>query len=165
MDARPPRPVFERMCFMICPFCNKYEATIHLTQITQGKKQEVHICEFCAKEKGLLTSQLVDFSELLVGMASSLGGGAEVEGQLQAGAVEAPVLENPDAAKALALFQKTGRFSSPRDYELLEPQLSSLLEKIHGAGKHGGHPDALRLRLNGKGLGDPHDRMLACRIG
>ncbi len=35
---------------MQCDRCNQRPATVHLTEITNGQKQETHLCEVCAKE-------------------------------------------------------------------------------------------------------------------
>ncbi len=35
---------------MQCERCNERPATVHLTEITNGQKQETHLCEVCAKE-------------------------------------------------------------------------------------------------------------------
>jgi protein arginine kinase activator len=38
---------------MQCEVCKNTEATVHLTQIINGKMQKVDMCESCAKEKGV----------------------------------------------------------------------------------------------------------------
>ncbi|NLM06641.1 MAG: hypothetical protein GX219_06960 [Tissierellia bacterium] len=37
---------------MLCQICNKNEAVIHMTTLNDGKPEEIHICEKCAKERG-----------------------------------------------------------------------------------------------------------------
>jgi protein arginine kinase activator len=34
---------------MLCDICKKSEATVHLTQIVDGKMLKVDLCESCAK--------------------------------------------------------------------------------------------------------------------
>lgn len=36
---------------MLCDLCNQNPATVHITKIVNGKKEEMNICEKCAKEK------------------------------------------------------------------------------------------------------------------
>ena len=38
----------------LCQYCNKREAKIHFTEIKDGKKTEMHICEQCAHEKNMV---------------------------------------------------------------------------------------------------------------
>src|SRR5690625_7078724 len=40
---------------MSCQECGKRPATLHFTQVINGKKHEMNVCEVCAKEKGYLT--------------------------------------------------------------------------------------------------------------
>lgn len=37
---------------MLCEFCKKNEATVHITKIINGVKQEFNLCEKCANENG-----------------------------------------------------------------------------------------------------------------
>lgn len=37
---------------MICQECNQRDATVHFTKILNNTKQEIHLCETCAREKG-----------------------------------------------------------------------------------------------------------------
>lgn len=47
---------------MLCDICKKNEATIHITKIINGTKQEINLCEKCAMEKGILnTVPQIDF--------------------------------------------------------------------------------------------------------
>lgn len=41
---------------MICEICGNAEATIHIQEILNTKTTEVHLCESCAKNKGLKDS-------------------------------------------------------------------------------------------------------------
>ncbi|MEW6448615.1 MAG: UvrB/UvrC motif-containing protein [Bacillota bacterium] len=38
---------------MLCEKCGKQPATVHYTEITNNKKQEMHLCEECAREAGI----------------------------------------------------------------------------------------------------------------
>jgi len=38
---------------VLCERCNKRQATVHYTEITNNKKQELHLCEECAREAGI----------------------------------------------------------------------------------------------------------------
>ena len=46
-----------------CDKCDK-QATIHLTDIADGKKSEVHLCEECAAAEGLTVKTSVPLSQL-----------------------------------------------------------------------------------------------------
>ena len=38
---------------MLCDVCKCNDATVFLTQITEGKMQKVNLCDACSKEKGV----------------------------------------------------------------------------------------------------------------
>ena len=39
---------------MLCGICKQNVATVHLTQMVEGKKtRQVDLCEICSKEKGV----------------------------------------------------------------------------------------------------------------
>ena len=54
---------------MICNVCGTKEASIHLTEIVNGKMAEVHICEACAEEKGTEFKTYFNFGDLLAGVS------------------------------------------------------------------------------------------------
>src|SRR6185437_4330730 len=56
---------------MICQECGKRPATLHFTKIVNGDKNEFHICEACAREKGEMipgTSNGFSIHNLLSGL-------------------------------------------------------------------------------------------------
>ncbi|AND86157.1 excinuclease [Clostridium tyrobutyricum] len=47
---------------MVCDICKKNEATVHITKIVNGVKQEINLCEKCAMENGELSfAPQIDF--------------------------------------------------------------------------------------------------------
>ena len=38
----------------LCQVCSQREAKIHLTELKNGKKTEMHLCEPCAQEKNMV---------------------------------------------------------------------------------------------------------------
>jgi len=38
---------------MLCDICKQNVATVHLTQMVEGKTKKVDLCEACSKEKGV----------------------------------------------------------------------------------------------------------------
>lgn len=43
------------MCTLLCQICGKNTAVVQVTKITEKKRREVHLCEECAKKRGLLS--------------------------------------------------------------------------------------------------------------
>ena len=38
---------------MLCDICKEKEATVHLTQMVEGKTKKIDLCEGCSKAKGV----------------------------------------------------------------------------------------------------------------
>jgi protein arginine kinase activator len=56
---------------MLCNFCKKNEAKVHLTQIVDNKMQKVDLCEACSKEKGVSDPTGFSLADLLLGLGAS----------------------------------------------------------------------------------------------
>jgi protein arginine kinase activator len=129
-----------------CQICDN-PASVHLTDIVNKKKRELHLCERCARERNLIPDSPgppLDLKALLnllvhpfpkageeadVSLAPAVGLGCEVCGI------------------TLAEFKAEGRLGCPHDYEALRPGLEPLLERIHRSLTHAGKaPRAVRLR-------------------
>jgi protein arginine kinase activator len=108
------------------------EATVHLTEIREGKKIEMHLCEKCAAAKGLPGKAHFSISELLAGIASQ-------SQQTQAkSAKKGKEAACPNCSTTLSQFQASGRFGCPECYTTFRDDVQGLVEKIHDAAQHTG---------------------------
>jgi len=110
----------------LCQYCGKREAKIHFTEIREGKKTEMHICEQCAQEKNMSLAFPAVLSQLVKG-------GPAVPRE-----TEAVPAACPGCGLAYAEFKAKGRLGCPRCYAAFGPVLIPLLEKVHGAAAHRG---------------------------
>ncbi|MDH3590725.1 MAG: UvrB/UvrC motif-containing protein [Planctomycetota bacterium] len=111
----------------VCQYCNKREAKIHFTEIKDGKKTEMHICESCAHEKNMVLA----FPSLL----SHIVKGGPATPRAESEAVPATC---PSCGLAYTDFKSKGRLGCPTCYEVFAPVLVPLLEKVHGTAAHAG---------------------------
>ena len=109
----------------LCQYCGKREAKIHFTELRDGKKTEMHICEQCAHEKNMTLAFPAVLSQL-------------VKGGPVAREAEAVPAACPGCGLAYAEFKAKGRLGCPRCYAAFGPVLIPLLEKVHGAAAHRG---------------------------
>jgi len=109
---------------MQCQICNKREATIHLTEITEGMRTEMHICEHCAAEQGITIKSHIPLNELL----SSLLAVQPDDDEIAASAEE---LICPNCGYTLEQFRKEGLLGCPEDYKVFEKVLLPLIERAH----------------------------------
>jgi protein arginine kinase activator len=127
---------------MQCDICKKAEATVHLTQIVEGKMLKVDLCESCAKEKGVQEAAGFSLADLLVG----LGAAEEMK-------IESPGAQCPVCGFTQADFKKTGRLGCSACWETFEAGLASLLKAMHKGDHHVGKVPTKAvhtLALNGK---------------
>ncbi len=114
---------------MNCESCQENLATVHLTEIVQKAKKETHLCESCARERGVTYS--TDFS-----VKDFLGGLAEkAKPKPEEPSVRKPSEPEPEPCTVCGItfaeFRQSGRLGCYRDYEHFESKLMPLLRKIH----------------------------------
>lgn len=124
---------------MDCQICNKRPANVHITKIINGVKNELHICEQCAKEKeGIgVNNQLpvfntpFSFSNIIAGLMDFTSAGSFPNTSMQQ--VRCPVCN-----LGYDEFKKTGRFGCSECYESFGNNLEPLFKRIHGNTQHTG---------------------------
>src|ERR1051325_5303559 len=114
---------------MLCDICKQNVATVHLTQMVEGKTKKVDLCEACSKAKGVDDPTGFSLADLLLG----LGAAQEME-QASAGGE----LKCPHCGFTQADFKKAGRLGCPDCYTTFGEGLESLLKTMHKGIKHAG---------------------------
>jgi protein arginine kinase activator len=119
---------------MQCQICSKRTATIHLTEITEGVRSEMHVCEHCAAEQGIAAQGQVSINQLLTDFLNSQPTDEEIMG---------PSVEQeqscPTCGFTLDRLRKEGTLGCPHDYEVFEETLIPLIERAHnGSSAHCG---------------------------
>lgn len=115
---------------MICNVCGTKDATIHLTEIVNGKMAEVHICEACAEEKGTEFKTYFNFGDLLAGvpgLENALGG---------------PGKKTPLVCKGCGMnytdFAKNGRLGCAACYASFQKPLEVVIKQVQRSNAHVG---------------------------
>ncbi|MBN2019158.1 MAG: UvrB/UvrC motif-containing protein [Sedimentisphaerales bacterium] len=118
---------------MQCEVCYSREATIHLTEITEGVRTETHLCEQCAQEQGVGVKNYIPLNELLSNLLSvGPKGGDSSRGESTEPAC-------PHCGWTLEKFREKAVLGCPYDYEVFEKELQPLIKKAHeGATAHRG---------------------------
>jgi protein arginine kinase activator len=111
---------------MLCECCQEQEATIHVTQVADGKARELHLCAACAEEHGLDLQQAMSLPEMLLGVAASV---REPGG---------PDKTCPHCHLRQSDFKKSGRLGCPRCYETFAEELAPMLASMHRGQRHAG---------------------------
>lgn len=115
---------------MLCDECREKPATVHLTQVYNGKKVENHLCEECATHKsGLIFDPTHKFSipNLLGGMFGSVYGVPEDP---------APGIKCPNCGMGFTDIKRKGILGCSQCYKVYEQELEASLRSIHGNSRH-----------------------------
>lgn len=117
-----------------CEQCHSSPATVHITRISNDSATVSHLCEACAREKGIMVEvppdgqvQEIDLSATRADVSSSP-------------AAETP-LDTRECGHChfkFTEFAASGRLGCPRCYEEFEKDVSAMLSQVHGATKHKG---------------------------
>ena len=122
---------------MKCQQCEK-PATFHITELTDGKPQELHLCEDHARE--YLTSsggEPTGAGSMAAVLAQQMAQQMAV-GQTAAELAELDQQSCPVCGITFYEFRSQGRLGCPHDYACFEAQLGPLILNIHGETKHTG---------------------------
>jgi protein arginine kinase activator len=126
---------------MKCQSCSS-PATVHLTDIVNGHKKELHLCQACAEQQQFIKQQELNLPAILQTLI-----GHHV-GQLTD---ELARLTCPACGIKYMEFRAAGRLGCPHDYEVFRAGLEPLLQRIHRASRHTGKsPQHHRLSAAGQ---------------
>jgi protein arginine kinase activator len=128
---------------MKCDNC-KNTATVHLTEIKNGKKIEKHLCEGCAHASEDLTANKahMPINELLTNFVMQHSGAASKQQQ------EGLTCEH--CGITWAAFRQSGMLGCEHDYATFERELAPLLQRAHEGAAH--HVGKVPTRRGGSGV-------------
>lgn len=110
---------------MKCENCNK-PATVHSTEIKNGKKIEKHLCQECAAQSEPMNVKgHTPINELLTNFVLAHSGITKTTGA---------VCEH--CGISWQEFRQNGLFGCEHDYALFEADLTPLLQRAHEGGTH-----------------------------
>jgi len=150
---------------MTCERCQD-EATVHLTEKTDGGRRELHLCAECARKAGLaLPAAAPQLALDAVVQNLILTHVGELVGELAN-------LTCPHCRLKYMQFRACGRLGCPHDYDVFARGLVPLLNRVHGATRHVGkvarnRPEAgerLKIRAELREAVDREDYEHAARL-
>ncbi len=114
---------------MQCQSCKTNTATIHLTEIHDGKRIEAHLCEECAQKEGVTIKNQIPLNELL---STLLSASPEVPDAQLLADQEMINTECPSCGMTMGRFRKEMLLGCACDYDVFHKMLAPLVEKSQG---------------------------------
>jgi protein arginine kinase activator len=153
---------------MKCEICGLKDAVIHIRQIQKESVHELHICEDCAREKGLIREEETELpvTNLLAGL---------IDGAESPGAAEKAAAACPRCGTRLAEFRKSGRFGCSGCLQVFESDVRAIVSQMAARPRHAGklpaslgapkpHPDRDGLRADLKAAVEAEDYEKAAQL-
>jgi len=111
-----------------CQLCSK-PATVHLTDIVNNQKKELHLCQDCAEAQHLVKKEELNLPAILQSLIGQhLGPQTDELARLACPACGIKYME----------FRAQGRLGCPHDYAVFRTALGPLLRRIHRQDRHVG---------------------------
>lgn len=126
---------------MLCQECGVRPATLHWTRIVNAHKEEVHLCEQCARHHPEF--QVMGVPDLSLALSHLLAG------LTMGGAAAAPAAPTSTARCAtcgttFAEFAETGRLGCPDCYRSFAGELAPVVARVQAGTRHRGKLPARR---------------------
>lgn len=121
---------------MKCQECHERPATLHFTQVINGQKTEIQVCEVCAKEKGYVYHADDPYSlhNLLTGLFNF--DTSKIDNPTYRQVTE---LQCPQCKMTFKQFKQVGKFGCATCYETFSDKLDPILRRVHaGNTRHHG---------------------------
>jgi protein arginine kinase activator len=116
---------------MKCELCGEQDASIHVRQIVGNEVTDIHLCEACATEKGITSSNKkieVSLSQLLTGLVDTAQGKTTGSDDLSC----------PGCGLQYAELRKEGRMGCAECYEAFHDEVKTLVTGLGGTAQHRG---------------------------
>lgn len=125
---------------MFCDNCGENEANVKYTQIVNGVKKEMHLCEKCSKELGIGDLGISNFNfDMPMNMSSFF---ADFLGEMQSDFIpsigEKKELKCNECGMTYDEFLEHGKFGCGNCYEVFSNKMDAILKEIHNGNRHVG---------------------------
>ena len=117
---------------MKCEFCNKKNATIHLTQVVNGEMKKLNLCQSCAIENGIDLNSPISITDVLMGIEKQKSRNtiSNFDNQYE--------LTCKRCNLSRSEFSKKARLGCPECYKTFKVELKSITQAMHHSQEHVG---------------------------
>ena len=118
---------------MICQKCNINHATITVTQVINGERTDINLCQECAHDLGLDDPMSEHPSELIKFLLTMI---SEQEEEKRAEMESIPDITCHNCGMSMMNFHKEGLLGCEICYQEFEDYLKTLIRRYHGTTSH-----------------------------
>ncbi|SKA77973.1 protein arginine kinase activator [Clostridium sp. USBA 49] len=122
---------------MLCENCHKNEANVHFTQIINGEKQELNLCESCANkiqgismENDFIFGPSFSFQNILSGLMDYMSPAVQIN--------KVSEVSCKNCGTTFKDFKKNGLLGCSECYETFAQGLSPVIKRVQGNIEHTG---------------------------
>jgi len=119
---------------MLCQDCKQRVSTVVYTEVREGTKKVLHLCQACVEKRGIHTPVLknpLQVELLFKDMLQEMGEEGAFDGDHPLDAETCA-----DCGWSFARFRETGLLGCPRCYTTFGEPLRDLLRRVHGSDEH-----------------------------
>lgn len=122
---------------MLCQNCQQREANVHITKIINGVKQELHLCEECARENNEFNINIMNpfsfaspmsFQNILEGFFEIMGSPYQIPEPITC----------PVCHQSFDDFKRTGKMGCANCYRTFNAEITPIIKRVHGNIQHTG---------------------------
>lgn len=122
---------------MLCDNCKENKATVEYTEIINGEKRQMHLCEECSHKLGISNLNFnmpINFSSFFGGLLNDEYNSQEFMPLFQT----VKELKCDNCNMTYEEFTKDGKFGCEECYNTFSNKIDSLLKRLHGSNKYVG---------------------------
>lgn len=118
---------------MLCENCKEREATVHYTEIVNGRAAKHHLCSDCAAQAEIMgySSSEIPFVKLLTGMLAAGRTASPEDSPMQ-------YVKCPKCGMSYEEFTQVGKFGCAECYNVFGPLMGENMKRLHGSDHHTG---------------------------
>lgn len=132
---------------MMCENCGKNEANIKYTEVINGNKKEMHLCEECSKKLGI---EEIDFDIPSLDFSSFFGD--LLNDYEESSFLPNYIKENKQKCNKCGMtfeeFTNIGKFGCDECYNVFSSKIDTMLKNIHGDNRHVGRIGKISAKNN-----------------
>ena len=118
---------------MICQSCKKNDATVHYTEVINNNVKKTHLCESCAKQKGMDIELPFSFGDIIKAISEGIEGLEHIETKQFTG-----VTSCPECGLEIQELIKQGKMGCAQCYEAFEEVLADIIKNVQKSPNHKG---------------------------